>query len=275
MDYGRSRASAGQVLSLGWRLLRQCYGPLALLSLAYFGLLVVLSIVPLGSLLLLGCVPVFAGAQLACARASRGGRFDTALLFDAFRSLRWLEIIVVSLAVGVINALAGLPALAGAAAILMGQSAASSSAMAVGWAMGGALIVLGLVLATWLQARLLLAHAACFEGDPGTFDVLTPIRVSWQRTRASQWSLLGVVLMMALVALLGTALLCIGLVAFALPYTIALTGAAYALLAPSLLHPEQDLGRCPSCRYDLTGVESATCPECGMVHRGRAGAAPA
>ncbi len=262
--------SVGGALSDGWYVLRVAYAPLALLSLGVIGASLVLGMVPFGGLLTLAAWPILAGATLASARCAGSGVFEWRLYFDAFNSLRWLEMLLVGMLAQLATTLVAMPFIAlGALSVVMGLQG-SAAGQAVGWAMGSGLILVGVVASAWVQARIMFAHIACFEVPKDVFDVAEPFRISWRLTRPHSLQLFGLSIVLQLVSIASMLLLCVGFVVFGMPFAIATTGAAYRLVRGNLpIGAGEELDRCPTCEYDMAGIDGATCPECGRVHKGR------
>lgn len=88
-------------------------------------------------------------------------------------------------------------------------------------------------------------------GVPGYQQIATPLRstwrIAWGSIFAGIWFLAVLVLMIA-----GTAL--------ALAYMMGFVG---AVLSRLISHKTYPVGQCSSCGYDLAGLRTAVCPECG------------
>lgn len=95
-------------------------------------------------------------------------------------------------------------------------------------AVGGTLVLLGLLPATYLQVRMGM-FATCLIVDRGCGPI-EAISGNWELTRGHFWGLLGVSIVLGLINLAGALLCLVGLL-FAVPFTALALTAGYLLIA--------------------------------------------
>ncbi len=84
------------------------------------------------------------------------------------------------------------------------------------------------------------------------------MKISWRITRRD-WAMLVLLnILNGLIVIGSLVLLLIGALLLGAPLVIAVSGAAYGLVIAPYFS-----ARCLACGYDLTGLVSDRCPECG------------
>lgn len=250
--------TVGEAFTLGMAALKDRYG--LLLGAGVIYLLITLgagSVVgPLAKVFL---APIYIGIGWVGVRAARGDNAQLADLFTPFREY-WPLVAINSLVfllllsclvpggLGVLAAI-GIPALDGH--------------LVLAWIVSTPLVIVSLVAALFVAGRLNMAGYIYMESPPATRTIYGSLESAWRLTSQSRWTLAGIIILLLLIAAASSLLLGIGVVFIGIPIAVAVHGAAYALLTEGLRGPT---GLCAACGYDLAGLNTDTCPECGATN---------
>jgi hypothetical protein len=172
-------------------------------------------------------LPLTAGLQMVAVRAARGGKATLADLILGYARIGWL--LLWTLLAGCVVMAALVPA---------GLVAWAVYALAGPDIMLAALLVMGVVYtAVSLCLCMRFFYVTSFLLDPllPRTDLFGAIVSSWRLTAGIWPSLLGLYIVVAFLTFATVFLLCIGVVLLGYPMLLAITGAAYALIANPLV----------------------------------------
>ena len=114
-----------------------------------------------------------------------------------------------------------------------------------------------------VTARLWFASLICLDPHTGQPGVTESIAASWRATSGSTWGSIIVIFILFILIILASLLaLILPMLFFAMPLMYAVIGVTYVAIAPRT-RLIQGGRRCAFCGYDLYGVPSPICPECG------------
>lgn len=265
--------SVEQAFGRGWDVFKRHYGIMLGGVVLVIGISIAMSLVetvlnaiaaPAGSVVSLAgsifLMPVLqTGLTFVAARATRREPIAFDHIFDGFR--RYWPIVGVNLLVILLYFGAVLPFAGGIGLLVAFGSGSGANVFII---FGIALILAVVVLV--LYARLAFAPIMCLDPAVGQGPVGS-IQHSWRLTAPYWGRLVALHVLLWLVAAGSILLLCVGLPLLGMPLSLAVTGAAYAVLVGT---PNDD-SHCSNCGYDLQGLNSGVCPECGtMTGRGEA-----
>lgn len=260
----------GSAFAHGWMIFTQNYGSLLAVTLIYtaieIGFLIAGGVcqVMIGFNLIVFAKIIFfeppmaAGISYFAVQLARGHKPPIGDMFVGF--LRYWALvgvgILVSFIIVAVSFVAGLGA--GIVAVVLFAAGPIAGVLAIVLAV---VFVLFVMLAA--TARLWFASLICIDPHTGHPGVTESIAASWRATSGSAWGQIIIIyILFMLITVVSILALVLPVLFFAMPLIYAVTGAAYVAIAPraGLI---QDDRRCAFCGYDLYGVPSPICPECG------------
>ncbi len=242
--------------SVAWAFLWANWGLITGAALLAWVIQLVVSFIPfVGGIAGLFLAPLMTAAGYQAVLAFRGQPAKAGDIFQVFGPKYW-QVFVVTLLYNLSFMVAVVPVVIGI--VLFGVGASQ------GGAVGAALIAIGLAVCLvaivgmlYIQARLMHAPLLIYDAPAGTLDMIESLKMSWARSGPFTWSIVGFLLLMALVATGSILLLGVGLFLVGIPFAISCTAVAYCTLFP------QASPLCPKCGYDLSRIGGPRCPECG------------
>jgi hypothetical protein len=116
----------------------------------------------------------------------------------------------------------------------------------------------------YLYARVGLGYILATDPQAGDIGAWRAIKTSWGWTRGRGVTLVGITLVIVLLMVVSAACLLLPLIFFAMPLAMAVSASVYMQLGVSAgVFPRRHT--CPTCFYDLRGIDAQTCPECGNI----------
>ena len=121
------------------------------------------------------------------------------------------------------------------------------------------------LLSALILGRLSFAMVIYMDDWTGQPTIMECIAASWRMTGDWRWvSLLVLWIAVGLIYMVSFLLLVLPVLFFALPFSMAVWGCTYAMLAPkSQLIAAEYSGVCWNCSQPTVGLPTTTCPECG------------
>ncbi len=263
--------SASTCLDLTFGLYMRHWVALLWFALIYLGGSIVVSLVPFGSLVLMAVAPGLLGGVCGALIYSerRAETMQFARMFEPFRSVRFLEMAIISLLLQIAIFIPFLAVIGGVVMIII---AADSGSLPGLLAAGIALTAVGLISGLYLQLRLSISLVVSAEKPPHAgFNPLEPMQQSWRMTRDHAVELLGVWFVVLVAGFASMLVLCVGYAFVGMQLFATAMTASYLLLLPVQRRGGRfaDPDRCPWCDYDLRASDGAQCPECGNHHPAR------
>jgi hypothetical protein len=197
--------------------------------------------------------PLGLGLTYVGVAAVRGEAGSLDNLFIAFR--RYGVVLGIMLLTSLIEM--GIGLLAAAPALLVGATVSTVGVLVI-----VPLVVVAVVVAMYVNVRLWFAGVAAVDPSGPGAGVVDSIKIAWAMTRGgAAWSLLGLLIVVMVMVVATFAMLILPGFFFGAPLTVAVFGAAYALLAGQKgVAPLE--GVCRRCGYPVEGA--TVCPECGL-----------
>lgn len=247
---------ATERFSVAWKFLWANWGLIAGAVLLAWVIQLVVSVIPfIGGIAGLFLAPLMTAASYQAVLAFRGQPAKAGDIFQVFGPKYW-QVFVVTLLYNLGVAVAVIPMVVGIVLFAAGASQGGPVGAAL-IAIGIGAFLLAMVGMLYVQARLMHAPLLIYDAPAGSLDMIESLKMSWNRTGPFAWSLLGFLLLMALVAMGSILLLGVGLLLIGIPFAMACTAVAYCTLFP------QASPLCPKCGYDLSRIGGPRCPECG------------
>ncbi|MCH9058165.1 MAG: hypothetical protein IIB55_06015 [Planctomycetes bacterium] len=265
-----SELSVGGAFSSGWMIFTQNYGSLLAVTLIYVAIEIGFIIAGLVCEAMIGFnlivfakaiffePPMMAGVSYFAVQLARGHKppiGDMFVGFSRYWALIGVGILVALIAITVLF-VAGLGA--GIVAVILFAAGPIAGVLGVVTAVAFVLFVMLAV-----TARLWFASLICLDPHTGQPGVTESIAASWRATSGSAWGRILVIFILFMLIYVASILaLVLPVLFFAMPLISAVIGATYVAIAPrtGLI---QGGRRCAFCGYDLYGVPSPICPECG------------
>lgn len=224
-------------------------------ALAYF-ILFLASLLPfVGAFAGVFLAPLTPGVVWVGVRAFRGERAEFGDMFAGFRTY-WPQVAIgllttLILYLPMVAVIVGIVVLVG---ILRGQlGTAGTIALAVVLGLPALLMLIAL---WWRLAFAGLLYMEMPPRDRGIFDALGK---SWRGMRDAGWEPIWFLMVVSFVSVLTVLLLGVGLILVGLPLMLAAATVTYA----SVFGVPNDGSRCKVCGYQVKGLASPVCPECG------------
>ncbi|MCE7974401.1 MAG: hypothetical protein DYG92_08805 [Leptolyngbya sp. PLA1] len=247
---------ATERFAVAWSFLWANWGLITGAVLLAWVIQLVVSFIPfIGGIAGLFLAPLMTAAGYQAVLTFRGQPAKAGDIFQVFGPKYW-QVFVVTLLYNLCFMVAVVPLLVGGVLFAIGASQGGAVGAAM-IALGCAVFLVSMIGMMYIQARLMHAPLLIYDAPAGSLDMIECLKMSWGRTGPFAWSLVGFLLLMALVAMGSILLLGIGLLLVGIPFAVACTAVAYCTLFP------QSSPLCPKCGYDLSRIGGPRCPECG------------
>ena len=121
-----------------------------------------------------------------------------------------------------------------------------------------------LIVALYLGIRLYFATLLCADPLGPQLAAIESISESWRITRSVAWRLFFTALLISIIVGISAMCLFVPLILYGLPLTYAAAGSVYVVLTHKCgIIPVEGYDECPFCEYNLHGLDTNRCPECG------------
>jgi len=249
---------AGERFGAAWRLFWDNWGAVAGPCLLALVIQIVAGMIPiLGSFAGLFLGPLMTAATFQVIRVARGEPGRAGDIFQVFGPKYW-PVFVMTLLYTLCCSVGVIPAIIGVVLAILGSGVGGPGGAAI-IAVGVALIIVGWIAIAYIQARLCHAPILMYDAPLNSLEIMECLRLSWNRTAPFGWSVLGLLLLAGLVAMASILLLGVGIFLVGIPFVVAVQAVAYLALFPNSRET------CTTCGYDLRGIPSGHCPECGKI----------
>lgn len=250
----------GSACSDAFSLLSRQYLLLLGATAVWFVILLVASFLPLvGSIAAVFTGPFYCKLILLAVRANRNLNPRVSEIFDVFNSDYW-PLLAIYLLVSLASVIAVVPMLFVFGSIMVLVSDPPVALVIAATIVGLVSLIASLALGAWIQGRLVFSSLLYLEGPATAHDIIGALKASWEGTGRFQFSLAAYLLIFNFIVIISALLLCAPMIFVGLPLWIAAIAVAYGKIWP----PLPDSVTCLRCGYDLQGIGTGPCPECGF-----------